>query len=59
MKVVSTKREITGITLWLSGEQTSVVVFLRFSRELWFALSAVQSIADPRKSVPSELKLNA
>jgi len=45
-------------TLWLSGEQTFVVVFLRFRRALWFVLSAVQSIADPRRSVPSEPKLN-
>jgi hypothetical protein len=59
MKVASTKREITGITSWLSGEQTSVAVFSKFRRELWFALSAVQSIADPRRSVPSEPKLNA
>jgi len=57
MKVVSTK-QIMGITSWLSGEQTSVVVFSRFRRALWFALSAVQSIADPRRSVPSEPKLN-
>jgi len=32
MKVASTKREIMGIASWLSGEQTFVVVFLRFRR---------------------------
>ena len=59
MKLVSTKREILGIASWLSGGQTFVVVFSRFRRALWFALSAVQSIADPNGSVPSDPKLNA
>jgi len=47
-----------GIASWLSGEQTFVVVFLRFRRALWFALSVVQSIADLNGSVPSDPKLN-
>ena len=58
MKLVSTTMEILGVKLWLSGEQIFVVVFLRFSRALWFVLSAVQSIADPNENVPSEPKLN-
>jgi hypothetical protein len=32
MTVASTKKEILGIAGWLSGVQTSVVVFLRFRR---------------------------
>ena len=59
MKGASTKREIMGITSWLRAELTFVVVFLRLSRALWFALSAVTSIADPNGSVPSDPKLNA
>lgn len=58
MKVVSTK-QITGIASWLSGGQTFVAVFSRFRRASWFALNAVQSIADPRRSAPSEPRLNA
>jgi hypothetical protein len=58
MKLVSTK-QIMGIASWLSGEQTFVAVFSRFRRALWFALSAVRSIADPKRSVPSEPKQNA
>jgi hypothetical protein len=58
MKVVSTK-QITGIAGWLSVGQTFVAVFSRFGRASWFVLSAVRSIADPRRSAPSEPKLNA
>ena len=58
MKVVSTK-QILGIAGWLSGGRTFVAVFSRFRRALWSALSAVRSIADPRRSVPSEPRLNA
>jgi hypothetical protein len=58
MKVVSTK-QIMGTVDWLSGGLTCVAVFLRFGRALWFVLSAVRSIADPRRSVPSEPRLNA
>ena len=43
----------------MSGEQTFAAVFSRFRRALWFALSAVTSIADPNGSVPSDPKLNA
>jgi hypothetical protein len=58
MKVVSTK-QILGFAGWWSGGLTFVAVFLRFGRALWFVLSAVRSIADPRRSVPSEPRLNA
>jgi len=58
MKVVSTK-QIMGIAGWLSGGLTFVAVFLRFRRALWFVLSAVRSIADPRRSAPSEPRLSA
>jgi len=58
MKVVSTK-QILGIASWLSGGLTFVAVFSRFRRVLWFVLSAVRSIADPNRSVPSEPRLSA
>ncbi len=55
---VQSSRKRMGITSWLRREQTSVAVFLRFRRASWFALSAVQSIADPSESVPLDPKLN-
>jgi hypothetical protein len=48
-----------GIENWLSNEQTFVVVFLRFKRALWFALSVAQSIVDPSGSDPSDPKPSA